>query len=336
MKILVIDDKAKDVDHIRTKLLKIAEKLEGIHLDIIEPKEADLKCKLEKISEYSLIIVDYKFDTDISPIFKTGASLYSLLRDHSKDVPIYLISVLSFNTNQFGEFDLFINNEFIKDHSSFRKEIEDHRKLKSCDTIEKFKNLLGVPEELEDDFNIILKQFFNNRNDNSQDSFEISTTASKNNLNIRLFGWMVQSLLKKEGPLISRDGVALKLGISRNFFNGIESKFELAKYSGGFNQSLEERWWDNLIEDCILEFDDKDNLLSELSFKEASATLLGAANNADFSTCVVCDERFPDALGIDIDDDRKQLLPVHISCSEFNESIKQEPFFKNPRQIEGD
>ena len=336
MKILVIDDKAKDEDHIRTKLLKIAEKVEGIRLNIIEPKESDLETKLKNIADYDLIIVDYKFDTEISPIFKTGASLYSLLRDHSKDTPIYLISVLSFNTNQFGNFDLFINNEFIKDHSSFRKEIEDHKKLKLCDTVEKFKKLLGVPSEVEDDFNIILKQFFNNKNDDNENSFDISTTASKNNLNIQLFGWLVQSLLKKEGPLISRDGVALKLGISRNFFDEIESKFQLAKYSGCFHQSLEERWWGALVEDCILDFEDNDNLLSKLPFKEASAKLLGAVDNNEFSTCVVCDKRFPDALGIDIDDDRKQLLPVHISCSEFNESIKQEPFFKNPRQIEGD
>ena len=32
-------------------------------------------------------------------------------------------------------------------------------------------------------------------------------------------------------------------------------------------------------------------------------------------------------------DDDKILYPVHIACSEFNESLTQEPFFRNPRLI---
>ncbi len=108
MKILVIDDKANDPQHPRKKLLDVLSSREQIEVDLVEPIENELLPKLSIITEYNLILVDYKFDTAASPMFKTGASLHSLLRDYTNSTPIYLISVLSYKTNQFGEFDLFI------------------------------------------------------------------------------------------------------------------------------------------------------------------------------------------------------------------------------------
>ena len=339
MKILVIDDKAKDERHPRTRLLDVLRKREPIEVDLIEPLDAQLMPKLNKIAEYNLILVDYKFDTAASPIFKTGASLYSLLRDYTKSIPIYLISVLSSKNNQFGEFELFIKDEFIEDFSSFKRELEDHEKLKSVTSPEHFKEILGVPAEIEDDFFSLIKPLLHTQHSIGEDVNQSSETLPSNsseNTNIRLFRWLVRSFLNKEGPLLSKEGAALHLGISTDYFDKISSTFKSAKYKGVFWQSLEARWWLCLLEDYILDLDENRNLLSEQNFKKAAAELLNANEHIEFSTCIVCEKLFPDALGIISGDEDKKLYPAHIACSEFNESIEQEAFFKNPRIIKAD
>ncbi|EMK6984269.1 hypothetical protein V9K52_003037, partial [Vibrio alginolyticus] len=167
---------------------------------------------------------------------------------------------------------------------------------------------------------------------------EISTSSVNGDLNIQIFNWLVQSLLCKEGPLVSRDGAALLLGVSRDYFDSISAQFKDAKYNGIFRKSREERWWGCLLEDHIFQLDDPEELLSNHTFQEASSKLLGAQDDSDFSICVKqsCGERYPDSLGIIPIDDTKTLYPVHIACSEFNEALSQEPFFRNPRLIPED
>ncbi|MBF4427406.1 response regulator, partial [Vibrio anguillarum] len=160
MKILVIDDLAENPEHTRTRLLNVLEQRESIEVTMIEPKEEALQENLRSIDEFDLILVDYKFDTAISPIFRTGASLYSLLRDYTKSIPIYLISVLSkYRTNKLGEFDLFVNNEFVEDHRIFKYEIVEHKKLAQCSDFSQFVELLGAPDEVLDDLNSLLRTF---------------------------------------------------------------------------------------------------------------------------------------------------------------------------------
>ncbi|MGR5363625.1 hypothetical protein ACPV54_22375 [Vibrio mediterranei] len=335
MKILVIDDLALNPEHIRTKLLEVLEQRESIEITIIEPKEKPLQDNLRNIEEFDLILVDYKFDTAISPIFRTGASLYSLLRDYTKSTPIYLISVLSkYRTNKLGEFDLFVNNEFIEDHRTFKYEIEDHKKLFQCTEFRQFSELLGAPNEVIDDLNSLLRTFFINTFDELSTTDE--TVSFSEDLNIRLFHWLVESFLKKEGPLVSREGAALLLGVSTQYFGQIMDRFEVAKYSGLFAKSNDERWWASMIEDCVLFMEDEEDLLSKYSFKQAASLLLGASSSNEFSECVECEERYPDALGFLRDDEDKKLYHVHIGCSIPDETLKQEVFFRNPRVIEGD
>ena len=222
---------------------------------------------------------------------------------------------------------------------SFKKELEDHEKLKSITTPEEFKKLLDVPEEVEEDFDIMLKPLFNNTSssiENIDGITEISPSTAKKNINIRLFRWLIQSLLHKEGPLVSMDEAALRLGISKDYFESICERFELAKYNGIFNHSHRRLWWSCLLEDYVLELEDEHNLLSKHSFLEASSMLLGATTSKNQSKCIVCHERYPDSLGIIVDDDEKSLYQVHIVCSELNDSLKQEPFFRNPRIIDGE
>ena len=69
MKILVIDDKANDPQHPRKRLLDVLSSREPIEVDLIEPNEKELMPKLGNITEYNLILVDYKFDTATSPMF---------------------------------------------------------------------------------------------------------------------------------------------------------------------------------------------------------------------------------------------------------------------------
>ncbi len=217
--------------------------------------------------------------------------------------------------------------------------MEDHERLKSAVSTEEFKKLLKVPEEIEVDFDSLLKPFFTAGSSSVKtldDTNEISSTTVNDSINIKLFRWLIQSLLYKEGPLVSKNGAALHLGVDINYFNKISDRFIAAKYSGIFCHSLEERWWVCALEDCILDEDDPDDLLSKLSFKEAAPMLLGATDSKDLSRCVSCQDRYPESLGIIRDYDDKELYQVHIACSEFDESLKQEPFFKNPRIIESD
>ena len=338
MNILVIDDKANDPKHSRTRLLNILREQTKIEFDIVPPNEEALKPKLRKIDSYDLIVVDYKFDQTDSPIFKTGASLHSLLRDYTKSVPIYLISVLTYATNKFGEFDLFIKDEFISDHISFKKEIEDHNLLRNVRNTHDIIELLRAPNEVQNDFNLMLAPILTTDNSKSEgtDDEELLPTASQDNTHIRLFRWLIQTLFYKEGPLVDVNGAALRLGISKSYFESICERFELAKYNGIFNHSHRSLWWSCLLEDYVLELEDEQNFLSKYPFLEAAPILLGATTPEKQSKCIVCSKRYPDSLGIIVEDDEKSLYQVHIACSELNDSLKQEPFFKNPRIIDGE
>ncbi|WP_194555153.1 hypothetical protein, partial [Vibrio anguillarum] len=154
-----------------------------------------------------------------------------------------------------GEFDLFVNNEFVEDHRIFKYEIVEHKKLAQCSDFSQFVELLGAPDEVVDDLNSLLRTFFINT------SAELNTTddtvSFSEDLNIRLFHWLVESFLKKEGPLVSREGAALLLGVSTEYFRQILDRFEVAKYRGLFADSNEERWWASTIEDCVLFMEDE-------------------------------------------------------------------------------
>ncbi|AMG01922.1 MULTISPECIES: response regulator [Vibrio] len=332
MKILVIDDKAKVQNHVRTVLLDALKKRQGIEYDIIEPKEEQLKEKLTNVSSYNLVIIDFRFDQPGSAIFRSGASLYSLIKDHTSSIPIYLISVLTSTTNQIGDFDLFINDTRLKDGNSFKKEIEDHILLKNCQTIEHFLTLLSAPEDTNEDLRLILKPLFSKVKFHSRDN-EIPKESISQSLNLLLFQWLTQTLLRKEGFLVCKKGAAIALGISTQYFDAIAEKFDVAKYSGLFSGSFEERWWLTLLEDVVINIHDTNDLLSKHSFSEASSLLLGAKDDEDFSTCVVCSKKYPDSLGILAQGDPKDIHPVHTHCSELDESVVQESFFENLRLI---
>lgn len=335
MIILVIDDKAYDPEHSRKFTLEMLKNSQDIDFKLIEPTEKELTSSLDKILEYSLILVDYRFDKP--GMFKSGASLYSLIRDYTNSTPIYLISVMPSRSNQFGDFDRFINDKHLEKQAAFKNEILGHIALKECNDPRKLIELLIAPEEIEDELQIMFKPIFSKSLETENDD-EIKSKDINGDLNIYLFHWLIQSLLYKEGPLVSRDGAALLLGIDINYFDKINDKFAKAKYSGIFHESMDERWWGCLLEDLIFELDDPEDLLSRCSFKEASSKLLGASSNEDFSICVndSCQKRYPDSLGTLADDDNKNLYPVHVACSEFNESLIQEPFFRNPRLIIGE
>ncbi|EKO3803712.1 response regulator [Vibrio harveyi] len=334
MKILVIDDKANDPEHSRRFTLDMLKESEDIDFDLIEPTEEALTNSLNKIQEYNLILVDYRFDKP--GMFKSGASLYSLFRDYTSSTPIYLISVMPSRSNQIGDFDLFINDSHIENQSAFKYEVIGHKELQECKKPSRLIELLAAPEEIEEDLCTMIKPIFSTSSPKTvNNSDEIQPSSINGDLNIHVFQWLMQSLLHKEGPLVSQDGAALLLGISREYFEEVAHKLAKAKYNGIFHASTEDRWWGCLLEDIVFELEDPEELLSNCSFKEAASRLLGAQRDNDFSICVHpnCEKRYPDSLGILTSDDDKTLYPVHISCSEFNESLTQEPFFRNPRLI---
>ncbi|HHF0484607.1 TPA: hypothetical protein ACPHR2_004606, partial [Vibrio antiquarius] len=259
----------------------------------------------------------------------------SLIQDYTSTTPIYLISVLTSTTNQIGDFDLFINDTRLKNDESFRKEIEDHITLKNCQNTEDFLTLLNAPDDTIEDLSSILKPIFSKVKSHSKDG-ELPKETISQSLNLRLFQWMAQTFLRKEGFLVCKEGAATTLGISPDYFDIIAHRFNDAKYKGLFSHAFEQRWWLTLLEDEIITIPDTDDLFSKHSFPEASSLLLRAQADDDFSTCVVCEERYPDSLGILTQDDTKTIYPVHTECSEIDDSMKQEPFFHNLRIISGD
>lgn len=269
-------------------------------------------------------------------IFKTGTALYSLIRSYAQSTPIYLISVKTAPTNQIGEFDLFINNDAIHNHLAFRAEIDSHNVLKSCTSTYLFLDAIKCPRSVSDEIETMIKTIISDKDHEAADlSNKIPENEIKDSLNLRLFRWIARSLLRKEGPLVSKAGAAALLGISVNYFSQISPRFDSAKYGGIFSLSFGERWWASSLEDIIYETDDPDNYLESFPFKEAASKLLNAIEEKNISVCVKCGERYPDGLGI-VSGQEGDLHPVHIYCSEFDETIAQEPFFRNPRIIEVD
>lgn len=334
MKILFIDDKSNDDSYPRKDLLDILHQREGINYEIISPDLESLIDKLTKKDEgeYDLIVVDYMLDKARS-IFKTGTALYSLIRAYAESTPIYLISVKTSTTNQIGDFELFINDGAINDHAGFKADIESHKALRNCTKPSEFLELIQCPSTLQDDLASMIKPILSKPDQgNRYDEDKIPETEIVDSLNLRLFRWLARSLLRKEGPLVSRAGAACLLGISVDYFDSISSRFDNALYSGIFSKSFDKRWWGILLEDNVFDISDTNRYLETSPFKEASSKLLGATEK-DLSRCVVCGERYPDGLGVVIDQGN-ELHSVHIACSEFNDALPQEPFFRNPRIIE--
>ncbi|MDN3628613.1 response regulator transcription factor [Vibrio lentus] len=335
MKILVIDDKAKETDHPRSNLLKVLEEREGITYDLIMPDATQLKRKLAKseTGEYDLIIVDYMFDKPTS-LFKTGTSLYSVIRSYTENTPIYLISVKRSPTNQIGDFELFIGNKFLENHTACKADIESHTALKMCRSVEGFLRLIQCPEDIKEDIEILIKPTLS-KSDLGEvvNGDHIPPRELNNSLNLRLFSWLARSLLRKEGPLVSSSGAAALLGVSLEYFERISGEFNDALYKGIFNQSFDKRWWSISLEDNIYTRNDPEKYLENRPFKEAAAKLLHAKED-DLSSCAVCDQHYPDSLGIVAGEAQHELHPVHVTCSLFDDTLPKEPFFRNPRIIE--
>ena len=206
----------------------------------------------------------------------------------------------------------------------------------TCCSTSDFLKALKCPNNITEEIEIMIKPTISKKEQESGNSGDqIPGIEITDSLNLRLFRWMARSLLRKEGPLVSQAGAASLLGISTEYFNSISNKFDSALYNGIFSSSFPTRWWSSLLEDKIYEIEDPNNYLETLSFKEAASLLLDAKEFRDFSVCVRCETKYPDGLGI-VYGQENELLPVHVYCSSFDETITQEPFFRNPRIIEVD
>lgn len=327
-KILIIDDKALEDNYARRYILDVlVSSSNSIEYEMIPPLESYLSACLDKISSYDLILVDYKFDKLPLSLFKSGGSLYSVLRGYSKLIPIYLISVLKGDINKIGDFEYFIGDELLEKENFLADDVNYHKNLRAATTNkESLLSLLLVPDEDKETISALLTPMMKTTESNDD---EISLTENKN---IVIYNWLAHIFFEKDGPLVSEQGAALFLGISVDYFIKLKPTFETATYKGAFESSFSERWWISLLEDIVIDIEDPDNLLGNLPFKEASSQLLGAGDK-DKSKCIVCDQLYPEALGRIKQVSDEQLYSVHIKCSEHDETLKSTPPFHNIRLI---
>lgn len=292
---------------------------------------------------YEIIFIDYKFSDSSGAehgAFHTGDQCISLVRNKCHDTPIYLLSVTISEDQQFERPDGFerqVGEMFLSDTNMVAAEISDHASLRrsmSSGNINEILGLLNCDDEycLEDLYEALPASV--KRNSKSE-----TTTTTKQEINknkgfrVDFYRWFIDTFYRHPGFLLDDISAANLLGVTPEFFlDNLAEKFNAAKYTGIFHQSLKERWWTSLIKEIVIEADQNDLIAIE-SFPQASWRIYSDSNEDVQARCVSCHKPWPDAIGYIEEDSSRGLHPIHISCSTRDESFFVSPFFSPPRII---
>jgi hypothetical protein len=285
-----------------------------------------------------LYLIDDRLYKSKSQIYKRGYSIGARIREENPEIPIYLFSEVKDETGIYRNLaqasesmaDQILEFKEIQEngHNILFWDAEDYKKIRESEkeSIDVLLKLLKAPEEEYDKIKHALPANLKNGLSNIT-----STNYSAGN-SIAFARWIRQTFLELPGFIYNASYSSVKIGLKKDYFLKISSKFNTASYTGIFSRSMKEKkWWDILLKNMIFKLSIK-KFPDETDPRKISRNIF-KLNKSDIPKCIVCGEEYPDTIGL-LKDNEEIEEPVHYRCSISHPKKDRVIYFDEFRQFE--
>jgi len=330
IKILWIDD---DCENHREDVRNLEGENSNLIIDIIHPTKLFDKKSLKK-ANYDLFLLDYFLNempsSDGSKYPDEGLTIAGKIKEKHPELPVYGVSHQE-NKGMFGTASQPSKAIFDKIFTF----LEIQRKganILYWDAID-FKKIRKIPKEDVDALLTLLKAPVFSQSRLKQvlpDDLRRGIDTKREGNSIAFARWTQEKLLSIPGFLYNDLQAATHFGMTEEKFREVvqESKLKKAKYIGIFSKTSPTLWWVSELNNFIF----SSSKAKKFKFNNTweLAPLIFKIEEGDFSKCAVCNECYPDIVGIDLADATHH-APIHYRCSEPYPAIKRELFFDEIR-----
>jgi hypothetical protein len=330
IRILWIDD---DYVNHEDDAKNLESEISNLTVEIIHPVDLEKKLK-SKIKKPDLFLVDFFLNQIPAPdgrIFPDrGLTVAGKLKERYPELPIYGVSHEEkrgmFDTDAQAAksvFDKQLTFETVQNDGAkiLYWDARDFRiiRIAEKENIDALLSTLKAPESIKDRFQLVLP-----------DALRNGLGTKKEGNSIAFGRWILEKFLPTPGFLYDDLHAATHFGLTETAFKRIskEKRFKKIKYSGIFSKTSSDLWWVSELNNLVFSSPKAKKIDSDTTW-EIAPSIFGISG-VESSKCVVCNEPYPELVGINLDDENK-LLPVHYRCSEPYPSKKRELFFDEIR-----
>jgi len=322
-KVLFVDDVLSGNNDQNT-IISGLNREQNLKVTVMHPVDAIVNLENSDVKDYSLIIVDYKLNSNPHPdgrISKmNGYSLTSMFKEKLPNIPVYLISEIIVDEVSMGEhYDKKLSRHVLtipRGKALLASDCEDHRllfdKFESLGDSDSLGRLLKVPKESIESFKNSLPIEFKGGLSSNADPVQDSEPSF-----IRFAKWINQVLLNRSGPLMDEKELAILFGLEFDYFNNkfkkdYESELADCEYQGVFSRSNEPRWWSQAAFNFAVKLADEEYVSNP---SEQIPKVLNI-DEKHWSKCVICTEYFPECIAFEASEEKLDKgYPAHWRCT---------------------
>jgi hypothetical protein len=330
IRILWVDDECENHEEDARNL---EHEIPNFTIEIIHPTELERKLK-SKTKKPDLCLVDYFLNQTPSSENKKfpdrGLTAVGSLKENYLELPVYGVSHLV-NDGMFDTaaqaansvFDKIFTFQTIQNDGAkiLYWDARDFKKIRNTEkeNIDALLTTLEAPESIKSRLQLVLP-----------DAFRKGLGTKKEGNSIAFGRWVYEKFLQTPGFLYDDLHAATHLGLTETAFKRISQnkKFKKIKYSGVFSKTSPDLWWVSELNNVIFSSPKAKKMDCNTTW-EIAPSIFGISDE-ECSQCIVCNESYPELVGINLDDENK-LAPVHYRCSEPYPSKKRELFFDEIR-----
>lgn len=330
IKILWVDD---DCENHREDARNLESENNNLIVEIVHPTKLSSKITSKK-AKYDLFLLDYFLNqmrsSDGDKFPDEGLTIAGKIKENYPELPVYGVSHLV-DQGMFGVAAQPSKAIFDKIFT-FQEIQRKGAHILYCDALD-FKIIRNIPKRDIEALFKLLKAPENVQNRIKQvlpDDLRQGIDTKKEGNSIAFARWTQEKFLRIPGFVYNDLYAATHLGMTLGKYLEIagNSKLGTTKYSGIFSKTSPTLWWVSKLNNIV--FSSSLAKKSQYNNTWELAPLLFNIEKDDYSKCVVCKERYPDIVGIDLADET-HYAPVHYRCSESYPAAKRELFFDEIR-----
>ncbi|MEZ3145549.1 hypothetical protein [Halobaculum sp. MBLA0143] len=260
-----------------------------------------------------IILLDWKLYED-GRFGGTGKSIVGVLREEFSETPVYGLSSQPDFIDESVFDDTFDVDRLVGAAEQVVSDIDDYRRIEANgESIETLVGCLNPPETDTQQLERLVPRKFTG-----------GLTDADTETGVEFAGWVRDDLLPRPGLLLNRTWTATKLGVEQNVLDDREhvltdADVENQTYSGVFEPS-ETLWWKSKLIDTLVDVDIEEGGSGQFTNTWEKGAELLDADAEERSTCVVCNESFPETVAAATAGEEYAQHPVHFRCSDVYKS----------------
>ena len=336
IRILWIDD---DCENHKEDAKNLEHAMPSLSIEIIHPTKLEEKLKLEQKNMPDLYLVDYYLNEKPSSAGgekypDRGITVAGKLKENYPNFPVYGVSHrddkgIFGNESQAANsvFDKILTFKILQDNGAniLFWDAKDYEKIRNIrkENIDDLFLILKVPDSIKCRIQLVLP-----------DTLRKGLGTKKEGNSIAFGRWVFEKFLQTPGFLYDDLHAATHLGMNEAAFKRIsqdkkyEKKFKKIKYTGIFSKTSQDLWWVSELNNLVFSSSRAKKIDHNMTWE--IAPILFNISDDEYSKCIVCNEPYPELVGINREDE-KNIAPIHYRCSETYPFKKQELFFDEIR-----